>query len=407
MPGQSEQEFPFQDESLPVEQRVADLVGRMTLEEKIAQLRSRSPAVERLGVPAYSWGGECLHGLVHTGRATIFPQSIGLAATFDTELIERVAGATGTEARAKYHDEAWSSPYIGITFWTPNINIFRDPRWGRGQETYGEDPFLTGRMGAAFIRGLQGDHPRYLKAMGCAKHLAVHSGPEHLRQAFDARTTKKDLHETYLPAFKELIDAGVASVMATYNRVNGEACAGSETLLKEILRGRWDFQGFVTSDAGAIGGMDEHHHVTSTALESAVQALLAGCDMEIGSHCYEELPDAVAQGLVAEEDIDRALKRIYATRFRLGMFDDPEKVPYTDIGKEAIHCPEHVALARETALKSLVLLKNDGVLPLSHDLNTVLVTGPNSIDLDVLLGNFYRGAGKRLISVLEGVVDAA
>lgn len=397
----------YRDASLPLEQRVADLVGRMTLEEKVSQIRSRSPAIPRLDIPEYHWGGECLHGLVHTGRATVFPSAIAFGATFDTGLVRRVASAIGDEARAKYHDPAWQSPSVAITFWTPNINIVRDPRWGRAQETYGEDPFLTGTIGAAFVRGLQGGHPRYLKATACAKHFAVHNGPEHLRRAFDARVSLKDLHESYLPAFRMLIDAGVASVMATYNRVNGEPCPCSTMLLRDILREDWGFQGFVTSDAGAIQAAHEHHKATRDRLDSAVQAIKAGCDMEIGSDCYDELPAAVERGLVDEADIDLALSRVLTARFRLGMFDEPRNVPFARTSGNVIQCDGHIALAREAAVKSVVMLKNNGVLPLGREHKTVFVTGPNSVDLDVLLGNFYRGASARLVSILEGVVGAA
>ncbi len=325
----------FRDQSLPVQDRVEDLLDRLTLQEKISQMREDSPAIERLGIPAYKWGNECLHGLCHTGRATVFPQAIGLAATFDTDLVRRVAGAIATEARAKYHDPLWhgpDGPHVGINFWTPVINIFRDLRWGRGQETYGEDPCLTGAIGAAFVKGLQGDDPRYLKAAACAKHFAVHSGPERLRQEFDARVSAKDLHETYLPAFRALLDAGVESVMATYNRVNGEALCGSETLLAGLLRDAWGFEGLVVSDAGAVAAMHLHHGVTSDAVESAGLAVSMGCDMELGGQkCYEKLPEAMERSLVTEKDINRSVARILTTRFRLGMFDDPEDVPYAQI----------------------------------------------------------------------------
>ena len=401
----------FRDQSLPVQDRVEDLLGRLTLQEKISQMREDSPAIERLGIPAYKWGNECLHGLCHTGRATVFPQAIGLAATFDTDLVRRVAGAIATEARAKYHDPLWhgpDGPRVGINFWTPVINIFRDPRWGRGQETYGEDPCLTGAIGVAFVEGLQGDDPRYLKAAACAKHFAVHSGPERLRQEFDARVSAKDLHETYLPAFRALLDAGVESVMATYNRVNGEALCGSETLLAGLLRDAWGFDGLVVSDAGAVAAMHMHHGVTSDAVESAGLAVSMGCDMELGGQkCYEKLPEAMERGLVTEKDINRSVARILTTRFRLGMFDDPEDVPYAQIRWEDVPLEQHVEMAREAALKSVVLLKNDGVLPLSPDLKTILVTGPNAGDEDVLLGNFYRGVSPRLVTVLEGAVRAA
>ncbi len=401
----------FRDPSLPIDERVRDLVSRLTLEEKIAQMREDSEPIERLGIPGYEWGNECLHGLCHTGRATVFPQAIGLAATFDTDLVHRVADAIATEARAKFHDPVWhgpGGPRVGINFWTPVINIFRDPRWGRGQETYGEDPYLTGTIGAAFVRGLQGDDPRYLKTAACAKHFAVHSGPEKLRQQFDARVSPKDLHETYLPAFRALLDAGVEVVMATYNRVNGEALCGSETLLAGLLRNTWGFDGLAVSDAGAVAAMHLHHGVTSDAVQSAGLAVRMGCDMELGSrNCYQTLPEAMERGLVAEEDINRSVTRILTTRFRLGMFDDPTRVPCSGLRWEDVPLDDHVALAREAALKSAVLLKNDGVLPLKRELKTIFVTGPNAGDLDVLLGNFYRGVSPRLVSVLEGIVDAA
>ena len=401
---------PYLDPSLPVSERVADLIGRMTLEQKASQMCATSSAVDALGLPAYEWGGECLHGLCHTGRATMFPQAIGLAATFDPDLVRDVADAISTEARAKHHDPVWhgpDGPRVGLTYWTPVINIFRDPRWGRGQETYGEDPFLSGAMGAAFVRGLQGDDPRWLKVSACAKHYAVHSGPEEIRQEFDARVSPKDLRETYLPAFKMLVDAGVASVMGAYNRVNGEPCSGSQTLLVDILRGEWGFQGFVCSDAGAVTAMHRHHKVTADALGSVVLAVRNGCDLEIGRSYAAELPVAVEKGLLSEEQIDRCLTRVLTTRFRLGMFDDPADVPYAAIRGDAVQCERHLALARRAAAKSVVLLKNNGVLPLGPQVRTICVGGPNAGDVDVLLGNFYRSVSARLVTVLEGLVEAA
>jgi beta-glucosidase len=399
----------FRDSKLPVEDRVADLLSRLTLEEKCGFMLSNTPAVERLGIPAYHWGGECLHGLVHTGRATVYPASIALAATFDPALIERVADSIASEARAKFQDPAWrndKASNIGITFWTPNINILRDLRWGRGQETYGEDPCLTGQMGAAFVRGLQGPDPEHLKTAACAKHYAVHSGPENVRNAFDARVSLKDLHETYLPAFRELVKAGVVCFMGAYNRVNGEACCGSPTLLETILRREWGFQGFVVSDAGAIAGFHKFHGLTGNEVESAALAVKAGCDMEIGGKTYGELGKAIELGLVDEADIDRSVSRVMAAKFRLGMFDDPKESPYSDVKSDVIQCDAHISLAYESALKSVVLLKNNGVLPLK-DPKTVFVTGPNAGDLQVLLGNFYRGVSGRLVSLLEGIVQAA
>ncbi len=400
----------YLDSSLPIRQRVDDLLGRMTLEEKFSQLVSSSPAIERLGLPAYRWGGECLHGLVHTGKATVFPGSLNLAATFDEDLVKTIADAISSEARAKYQDPNWRSDgehRTSLSFWTPNINLFRDPRWGRGQETYGEDPLLTGRMGAAFVRGLQGDDPKYLKTSACAKHYAVHSGPEEIRRAFDARVSARDLHESYLPAFKKLVDAGVACVMGAYNRVNGEPCCGSRTLLEEILRDRWGYEGFVVSDAGAVPAFDEEHKVTDSPEASAALAINTGCDMEIGGKSYQKLPEAVEKGLVEPETIDRALKRILTVRFRLGLFDPPEAVPYTSIGPEVIQSQSHVDLARQAAEKSVVLLKNNGLLPLQASQKTVFVTGPTAADLQVLLGNFYRGISGTLTSMVEGLVQAA
>lgn len=400
----------FRNAALPTEARVADLLSRMATEEKIAQLSANSKGVERLGMKDYYWGGECLHGLCHTGRATVFPATVAMAATFDVALVKRIASAIGDEARAKYHDAEWrklSAPPATLTFWTPNINIFRDPRWGRGQETYGEDPYLTGAIGAAFVRGLQGDHPRYLKAMGCAKHYAAHSGPERLRSHFSANVSRKELFETYLPAFEALVKAGVQSVMAAYNAVNGEPCPGSPTLLQEILREKWGFEGFVTSDAGAIQNMHRTFKVTGNAMESSARALKIGCDTDIGDGHTGQLAEALRQGLVSEADIDRAAGRLLKVRFRLGEFDDPAKVPYTKLRGKTIQCAKHIALARETAVKSCVLLKNNGVLPFSRDTRTICVTGPNAADLQVLLGNFYRGVSAKLVSVLEGIVGAA
>lgn len=397
----------YKDSSAPLAERVADLVGRMTLEEKIAQLTCSMPGVERLGIPAFSWGGECLHGICNAGRATIFPQAIGMAATFDVELLHRIAVAISDEARAKFHDPEWQrTGHARLTFWTPNINIFRDPRWGRGQETYGEDPYLTGLLGAAFVRGLQGDHPKYLKAMACAKHFVVHSGPEEIRTRFSAEVSEQQLVQTYLPAFKALIEAGVASVMATYNAVNGEPCCGSKKLLVDKLRNELGFDGFVTSDAGAIDTMHQGHRFTKDAVESAGLALSLGVDMDIGS-IYRLLPQALERGLVSETDIDTSLSRLFSGLFRLGLFDDPSAVPYSRIGKEVVQCSEHLALSREAATKSVVLLKNNGILPLGPELRTIAVNGPNAADIEVLLGNFYRSVSPNLKTIMEGIVERA
>ena len=393
-----------------MEARIADLVDRMSIKEKISQLTTKSPPIKRLGIPDFCWGGEALHGLINSGRATIFPMPIGVAATFDPDLVKRMAEATADEARAKHHDPAWrgpDGPRFGLHFWSPVINIFRDPRWGRGQETYGEDPFLTGTLGAAFVKGLQGDHPKYLKASACAKHLGVHSGPEPLRQKFNAIVSRKDLYETYLPAFQDLINAGARCIMATYNRVNGEHCCASPTLIGEACRGRFGFTGFVTSDGGALGSIHGSHGITKNAVETAELAMSNGCDLEIGTHAYPLIPEAIKQGRLTEEDVDRALARILQIRFALGEFDDPAEVPYSRIRRNVIQCEKHIALSRDLATKSMVLLKNNGVLPLTRKAQRILVTGPNAADIQVLLGSFYRGVSANLCSVVEGITGAA
>jgi beta-glucosidase len=402
---------PYRDTSLPFEKRAADLVSRMTLEEKLTQLLHDSPAVERLGIPAYGWWNECLHGVARNGKSTVFPQSIGLAAAFDEELVYGIAQAVSDEARAKYHvivrDRGSTGKYEGLTFWSPNVNIFRDPRWGRGQETYGEDPFLTSRLGTAFVRGLQGDDPRYLKAAACAKHYAVHSGPEKDRHRFDAEVSVKDLHETYLPAFKALVEADVEAVMGAYNRVNGEPCCAHRLLLEEILRGEWGFTGHVVSDCWAILDFHTGHGVTSGPEESAALALSRGCDLNCGC-TYEllTLRNAIERGLVTEDTIDRSLVRLFTTRFKLGMFDPDEKVPYASIDPAVIRRPEHTALARKAAEESIVLLKNNGILPLNPNRGRYYVTGPFAADASVLLGT-YAGIPERFVTPLEGIVAAA
>ncbi len=396
---------PYLDPERPLETRLTDLVGRMTLEEKVAQLSSTAPAIDRLSVPAYDYWNESLHGVARAGRATIFPQAIGLAATFDPELMTRVATAISDEARAKHHASVRAGHrdrYRGLTFWTPNINIFRDPRWGRGQETYGEDPFLTARMGVAFVEGLQGHDPRYLKAAACAKHFAVHSGPEGLRHSFDAVASPRDLNETYLPAFKALVGAGVEVVMCAYNRTNGEPCCGSKTLLQDTLRGAWGFQGPVVSDGGAVDDLHSGHKVTRDRAESAAVTLKSGTDLACTD--YGALKQSLERGLVTEADVDRALARVLRTRFRLGFFDPEERNPYSRIPESVIASAEHRALAGEAAVKSLVLLKNQaGLLPLRKDLKMVYVTGPLAADAEVMLGN-YHGVNEDVATVLEGVV---
>ncbi len=401
---------PYLDPDQPIEARINDLVSRMTRAEKCSQLLSDSPAIDRLGVPAYHWWNECLHGVARAGRATVFPQAIGLAAAFDPDLMERVGEVIAEEARAKYNAAVKAGlrgQYRGLTFWTPNVNIFRDPRWGRGQETYGEDPFLSGELGAAFVRGLQQEVDGYLKAAGCAKHFAVHSGPEAERHVFDAVVSEKDLRETYLPAFKRLAEEGVEAFMGAYNRTNGEPCCGSALLLEEILRGEWGFEGHVVSDCGAIGDFHDHHKVTGSPEESAALAVKRGCDLNCGT-VYESLELAIEKGLLEESDVDASLRRLLRTRFRLGQFDPPERDPFAGIGVDRVRAPEHVALAREAAEKSIVLLKNNGVLPFTRgpEPERIFVTGHNATSTDVLLGNYF-GVSDRLVTVLEGLVGAA
>jgi beta-glucosidase len=396
---------PWQDPSLSIDDRVADLLSRMTLEEKISQMVYNSPAIERLGITPYNWWSECLHGVARSGRATVYPQAIGLAATFDTNLIFRIGTAISDEGRAMFHAataKGFYRQYGGLTFWTPNINIFRDPRWGRGQETYGEDPYLTGQIGTALVRGIQGDHPTYLKAGACAKHYAVHSGPEGLRHEFNAVASKKDLYETYLPAFKALVDAGVEAVMCAYNRTNDEACCGSNTLLQEILRKEWDFRGHIVSDCWALHDLYEGHKVSANRVEAAALALKNGVNVNCGD-TYPYLADAVEQGLISEADIDEALSWLLRSRFKLGLFDPPEMNPYTSISTDVINCDKHRQLAREAAQKSIVLLKNENnVLPLKKDIEYIYVLGPNATNLDVLLGNYY-GLSGNMSTILEGL----
>ena len=395
----------YQDPSLPVETRVDDLIARMTLEEKASQMIHAAPAIPRLGVPEYNWWNECLHGVGRAGIATVFPQAIGLAATWNTDLMHRVAVAISDEARAKHHEALRNGnreQYYGLTFWSPNINIFRDPRWGRGQETYGEDPYLTARMGVAFVKGLQGDDPKYLKLVATPKHYAVHSGPEHERHHFDANVSDRDLRMTYLPAFEATIREGKAfSIMGAYQRFRGDPCCASPLLLQHILRDEWGFEGYVVSDCGAIADIYRHHKVVGTAAEAAALAVKAGCDLECGA-VYPALVEAVRKGLIDETTIDRSLKRLFTARFRLGMFDPPAMVPYAQIPYTVNDCDEHKALALEAARQSIVLLKNDGLLPLHKDLKSIAVIGPNADWVEVLLGN-YNGTPSKAVTPLEGI----
>lgn len=397
----------YLDPDQPLARRIDDLVARLELPEKINQLLHENNAVERLDVPAYNWWSEACHGVGRNGRATVFPQVIGLGATWNRALVLRVATAISDEARAKHHAAlavGQRGQYQGLTFWTPNVNIFRDPRWGRGQETFGEDPFLTGELGLAMVRGLQGDNPRQLKTAACAKHYAVHSGPEQLRHTFDAQPTPKDLTETYLPAFEKLVRGGVEAVMGAYNRVRGEPACSSQLLLGKILRGQWGFQGHVVSDCGAIDDFHQHHQVTKDAAASAALAVKRGCDLNCGC-TYHDLVVAVRAGLITEAEIDVSLRRLLATKFKLGLFDPPARVPWSKTPASVIDSPAHRALAREAAAESIVLLKNNGLLPLKRDLGSLLVCGPTAANTGALLGNYY-GISSRLVTLLEGIVGS-
>ena len=397
----------FRDTNKPLSTRVNDLISKLTLEEKAQQMLDQSPAIARLGIPAYSWWNEALHGVGRSAPATVFPQAIGLGATFDSELALREATAISDEARAVYNAAIAKNHYVkygGLTFWTPNINIFRDPRWGRGQETYGEDPTLTARIGVAFVQGLQGNDPKYLKVAACAKHYAVHSGPERLRHEFNAEASPQDLRETYLPAFHALVNAKVEAVMCAYNSTNGEPCCGNEFLLDQVLRKEWGFRGHVVSDCGALDDLYEGHKVVKTKTEAAALALSRGVDLNCGD-TYTKLPDAVRQGLLKETQVDSALAILLRTRFKLGLFDGPNASPYDKLGPAVVNSAEHRALAKEVALKSMVLLKNNGVLPLRPDLGKYFVTGPNATSVEALLGNYY-GVNGQMTTILEGLVGA-
>ncbi len=398
----------YLDTSRSAEARAADLVSRMTLEEKVAQMQNAAPAVERLGVPAYDWWNEALHGVARAGQATVFPQAIGLAATFDVPLMDEVSKTISDEARAKHHEflrNGQHERYQGLTFWSPNINIFRDPRWGRGQETYGEDPYLTARMGVSFVKGLQGDDPKHRKLDATAKHFAVHSGPEADRHHFDARPSRRDLYETYLPAFEALVKEGkVAAVMGAYNRVYGESASASQFLLRDVLRRDWGFKGYVVSDCWAIVDIWKTHKIVATREEAAALAVKNGTELECGEE-YSTLTNAVKQGLISEAEIDDALTRLFASRMRLGMFDPPQQVRWAQIPYSANQAPQHDALARKAAQESIVLLKNDGILPLSKDIKRIAVIGPTADDTMALLGN-YHGTPADPVTVLRGIREA-
>src|SRR2546425_1457954 len=399
----------YQNQELPFEVRVSDLVGRMTLEEKVSQMKDVAPAIERLGIPEYNWWNEALHGVARSGLATSFPQAIGLAATWDDSLIFQMATVISDEARAKHHEYVRAGSrqrYQGLTFWSPNINLFRDPRWGRGQETFGEDPFLTGRLAVQFIRGMEGDDPQYLKTVSTGKHLAVHSGPEPERHTFAAIVRERDLRESYLPHFAAGIREGRAySLMCAYNRVLGSPACGSSLLLKDILRDEWGFSGYVVSDCGAINDIYERHKVVPTAARAAALAVKTGTDLECGN-VYANLVNAVKQGLITEQAIDTTVQRLFLARFKLGMFDPPERVRWAQIPISGLDQPAHRALARQVARESIVLLKNaGGVLPLRKDIGTIAVIGPNCDDRRMLLGN-YEGAPADSITPLRGIREA-
>lgn len=402
------QNFDWFDESKSQQERINALINSLTIEEKISQLMNSTPAIDRLKVKEYDWWNECLHGVARNGRATVFPQAICLAATFDEDLTFRVATAISDEARAKFNIaqklENYSR-YSGLTFWSPNVNLFRDPRWGRGQETYGEDPFLTSRIGVNFIKGLQGNDPKYLKTSACAKHYVVHSGPEEFRHEFNAIASPKDIWETYLPAFEAAVkEADVESIMGAYNRTNGEACCASELLLTDILRKQWGFNGHIVSDCGAIHDIWTTHGLTETPEEASALSLKSGLDLNCGE-TFSSLKLSLEKGLVKESDLDTALYRLFRTRIKLGMFDSEESNPYNKISPDVVNCEKHVELSREEARKGMVLLKNkNNVLPLKKDIKNLYVTGPHAANADILLGNYY-GVTPNTVNFLDGITS--
>src|SRR5690554_5143971 len=410
----------FNDPSRTPEERIEVLLQNLSLEEKISQMLFYSSALSKVGIPEYNWWNECLHGVARAGVATVFPQAIAMAASFDQEMLYEVASAIADEARAKHHEFAKKEErgiYKGLTYWTPNINIFRDPRWGRGQETYGEDPYLTARMGISFVRGLQGVAPdgsllpesqggKYRKLDATAKHLAVHSGPEADRHTFDVHPSRRDLWETYLPAFEALVTEGqVKAVMGAYNRVYGESASGSKFLLRDILREQWGFKGYVMSDCWAIVDIWQNHKIVATPEEAAALAVRNGTELNCGSTYAEHLPVAVRKGLITEAELDDALTRLMTTRMELGMFDPAAQVPWAQTPYSANQAPAHDALARRAAQESIVLLKNDGVLPLSKDIRRLAVIGPTADDTMALLGNYY-GTPADPVTVLRGIREA-
>jgi beta-glucosidase len=396
----------YLDSSKPIDDRVKDLVSKLTLDEKVHQMMNASPAIPRLNIPAYDWWNEALHGVARSGVATVFPQAIGLAATFDDKLALQESTVISDEARAMYNAaqaDDYHQRFGGLTFWTPNINIFRDPRWGRGQETYGEDPFLTATIGVAFVTGLQGTDPDHLKVAACAKHFAVHSGPERLRHTFNAQASPKDLYETYLPAFHALVDAHVEAVMCAYNRTNNEPCCGSNLLLDTVLRDKWKFTGHVVSDCGAIADFYMGHKVVPGQPEAVALAVKHGVDLNCGDE-YPALIEAVKRGLITEKEIDAALSTLLRTRFKLGMFDPKGSGPYDKLSPDVINSDAHRQLAKQVALESIVMTKNNGVLPLRNDLPKYYVTGPNAATVNALIGNYY-GVNPQMTTILEGLAS--
>lgn len=388
-------------------QKAKSIIAQMTLQEKVSQLMNNTPGIERLGIKPYDWWNEALHGVARNGRATVFPQPIGMGATFDTELVQRMADAIALEGRAKFN-VAQSignySIYAGLTYWSPNINIFRDPRWGRGMETFGEDPYLSGTIGGAFVKGLQGDHPFYLKTAACAKHYVVHSGPEKDRHWFDVSPSKRDFHETYLPAFKMLVqDAKVEAIMGAYNRVYGESASGSKFLLNDILRDEWGFNGHIVSDCGAIDDIYKYHKIVATPAEAAALAVKSGLNLECGG-TFHHLHEALNKNLLTEADLDKALLPLMMTRLKLGILTPDDESPYNNIPASVIAGDEHAAIAREAAQKSMVLLKNNQVLPLHKEIKNLYVVGPHATDVFAMMGNYF-GVSNRYSTYLQGITD--
>jgi beta-glucosidase len=402
------QQAPYLNPKLPLETRVSDLLKRMTLEEKALQMDNRTPAIPRLKIPAYDWWNEALHGVARAGLATSFPQPIGLAATFNEEAMQVMGTMVSDEARAKHHQfakEGKRGEYTGLTFYSPNVNIFRDPRWGRGHETFGEDPYLTGRLGVAFVKSMQGDDPNYFKTITTAKHFAVHSGPEPSRHEFDATPHKRDLWETYLPAFKMLTQEGhVYSFMCAYNRLYGKPCCSDTFLLNDILRKKWGFKGFVATDCGAVYDFYTFHKTAKDSVEAVAQAIKAGADNQCYGYTSAVIP-AIKQGLLKESELDTAVARLLRAKFKLGVFDDDEANPYAKIPMSVVNSEAHQAQALKMARESIVLLKNNGVLPLKKGLKNIAIIGPNANDAPVLLGN-YHGEPKHIVTPLEGMQKA-